>query len=810
VSRRRRAALAGIAFACAALLPPRIADAELPGVPSPPEAAAAPAADATAAIAVARIPAEAARADAEARDAVDRFGDSADLRLDRHAARLDAALTAFERSPALAVLDSLSISRLETLQRQAELYVAEARSLEGTANARASDLSEAAAGLAKQKARWAATIATPDLPGPLRDRADATLGVLGEAERALAAPLAVALDAEAETASLAPRAARVERRVIRALAAADERLLRLDVPPLWRHADVAGTGERLGVRSLADDRRLIAEYASATAGRKHAWHVVSVALLAALLWLRYRHRRGVALYAGEPPEALGLLQRPWSAWLLITLIGIRLLSPNAPAFAVEVVLALTIVPLLRVAPVLLRNGSHAGLYGIAALLLLDRLRYLAQDGASFRYALLGAALAGAAILAWLAWRLRSGGDRTERWRGPAFAGSVLGAALLSIAALSNVVGNVTLADVLTRGTALGAYRAVLLVAGVAVAYGVTALLLGTQAAAQLRIVANHRPRLLAFTKRALVLVAVAAWAYATLQGFRLWQPIADGVRDALREPVRIGDLAISVGDVGLFVVCLYAAYKIAQFVRFALGEEILSRSAWPLGVRSTVQTLSFYALVAIGFLVALSASGVELGRFAILAGALGVGIGLGLQGIVANFVSGLILMFERPIQPGDAVDVGGVEGTVKAIGLRATTLGTGAGAEVVVPNGDLLQGKLVNWTREPTRRVEVAIRVAHDSDPALVMRLMTEAAARQPDCAATPPPTTMLDDVDTASLRFVAAFHTTAGARWKAVRSAALIDAIDALRAAGVDLTPPTDFRLTAPAADGVPTAPAA
>jgi small-conductance mechanosensitive channel len=812
VSRRHVVSLAALLLVCTALLDPGVVRAQAVAATSPEPAPASAAGSAPATVApidAARIPAEAARADAVARDAVDRFGvTTTQPRLERHAARLAAALTAFERSPAVAALDSLSISRLETLQRQAELYVGQAKSLEDTANARASDLSEAAAALARLQTQWLATRDVPSLPAPLRERADATLRVLDEASGALAAPLAAALDAEAETASLAPRAKRAERRVARALARADERLLRVDVPPLWRSADLSSTGERLGLRSLEDDRRLILEYADATAGRKLAWNVVSLALLAALLWLRHRERRVVTVYSGAPSEAAALLQRPWSAWLLIVLIGVRLLSPNAPALAVEIVLAATIVPLLRVAPVLLKSGPVAGLYGVAALFVLDRLRYLAQDGVGFRYALLIAATAGAVILAWLAWRLRAGSALQGRWRSMAFAGCVLGAGLLALAAVANVVGNVTLADVLTRGTALGAYRAALLVAGVAVAVGVAALLLETPAARHLRIVANHRDRLLAFTKHGLALVAVAAWTYTTLQGFRLWQPIADAVSAALSEPVRIGDLSISAGDVGLFFLCLYVSYKLAQFVRFLLREEVLNRSRWPLGVRSTVQTLSFYALVAIGFLVALTASGVELGRFAILAGALGVGVGLGLQGIVTNFVSGLILMFERPIQPGDVVEIDGAEGTVKAIGLRATTLGTAAGSEIVVPNGTLLQGKLVNWAREPARRVEVTVQVAHGSNPALVTRILADAASRHPDCAARPAPAVLLDAVDTVSMRFVVLFHTVEAARWRAVRSAVLIDAVTSLRAEGVDIAPPSDLRITGPGVPLVPTTP--
>src|SRR6185295_14564796 len=104
-----------------------------------------------------------------------------------------------------------------------------------------------------------------------------------------------------------------------------------------------------------------------------------------------------------------------------------------------------------------------------------------------------------------------------------------------------------------------------------------------------------------------------------------------------------------------------------------------------------------YALVVIGLLVALAAAGFEVGQLALVVGALGVGIGFGLQNVVNNFVSGLILMFERPIQPGDIVEITGTSGKVSEIGMRATTLTTAEGADVIVPNGTLLSEKLINW-----------------------------------------------------------------------------------------------------------------
>jgi small-conductance mechanosensitive channel len=139
--------------------------------------------------------------------------------------------------------------------------------------------------------------------------------------------------------------------------------------------------------------------------------------------------------------------------------------------------------------------------------------------------------------------------------------------------------------------------------------------------------------------------------------------------------------------------------------------------ALPRGVANSVATLSYYAVVLLGLMFALAAAGFEMSQFAIVFGALGVGIGFGLQNIVNNFVSGLILMFERPIQPGDTVEVTGTSGVVREIGMRATTLKTGEGADVVIPNGTLLSEKLINWTMSDlNRRVDVDLGVAYASD----------------------------------------------------------------------------------------------
>jgi small-conductance mechanosensitive channel len=174
----------------------------------------------------------------------------------------------------------------------------------------------------------------------------------------------------------------------------------------------------------------------------------------------------------------------------------------------------------------------------------------------------------------------------------------------------------------------------------------------------------------------------------------------------------IGEISVTLGSVLLFLAAVYVAFWIARTMRAVLRDEILGRMHLPRGVANSVATLTYYALVVIGLLVALAAAGFEVGQLAIVVGALGVGIGFGLQNVVNNFVSGLILMFERPIQPGDIVEITGTSGKVSEIGMRATTLTTAEGADVIVPNGTLLSEKLINWTLRDTSRRRVVVCVA--------------------------------------------------------------------------------------------------
>jgi len=209
----------------------------------------------------------------------------------------------------------------------------------------------------------------------------------------------------------------------------------------------------------------------------------------------------------------------------------------------------------------------------------------------------------------------------------------------------------------------------------------------------------------------------------------------------------------------------------------------------PRGVANSVSSLSYYALLLAGLFTALAAAGFEISQLAIVVGALGVGIGFGLQNVVNNFVSGLILMFERPIQPGDVVEITGTSGKVREIGMRATTLTTFEGADVVVPNGTLLSEKLINWTlSNMNRRLDVAVGVAYGTDPKKVLDLLMEVTKSTSGVAAEPEPTILFAGFGASSLDFSIRAWTNDFADWVRIRSNLTVRVHDAIVEAGIEI----------------------
>jgi potassium efflux system protein len=231
-------------------------------------------------------------------------------------------------------------------------------------------------------------------------------------------------------------------------------------------------------------------------------------------------------------------------------------------------------------------------------------------------------------------------------------------------------------------------------------------------------------------------------------------PIA-AVEGLMSLGVTVGTGRITVGLVITAGAFLYGSFLASWLVQAALSAGVFSRRQLQMGVRISISRLIHYGFVFIGFVVALVTLGFDFRELTIIAGALGVGIGFGLQAIVNNFVCGLILLFERPIKVGDSIQLGEQWGKIKRIGLRATIVQTLDNAEIVVPNNDLVANQVTNWTLSDRQsRIRLSVGVAYGSDVALVIDTLRASAEENPLVLRVPAPQVVFTGFGESSLDF--------------------------------------------------------
>jgi len=199
-------------------------------------------------------------------------------------------------------------------------------------------------------------------------------------------------------------------------------------------------------------------------------------------------------------------------------------------------------------------------------------------------------------------------------------------------------------------------------------------------------------------------------------------------------------------DLGLAGLILFVTVAAANYMPSLLEIIMLQTTELNAGSRYTITTMTSYSILAIGFILFFNTIGVDWSKIQWLVAALGVGIGFGLQEIVANFISGIIILFERPIRVGDIVTIGDNEGTVERIRIRATTIRNWDRKELLVPNKEFITGQLINWTlTETTTRIVIPVGLAYGGDVELALTKMMEAAKEQSNVLTDPEPSVVFD-----------------------------------------------------------------
>ena len=213
--------------------------------------------------------------------------------------------------------------------------------------------------------------------------------------------------------------------------------------------------------------------------------------------------------------------------------------------------------------------------------------------------------------------------------------------------------------------------------------------------------------------------------------------------------------SVTIGSILLLLILFASVIIIERIVQKQLIRRFLSRTKLQPSLQFGLSRIIGYTLIAVGFYVAFQLVGVDLSSLAIIAASLGVGIGFGLQNIINNLVSGIIILAERPISIGDRIEVAGVAGRVTKIQLRSTTVVTNDNITMIVPNADFISNTVTNWSHgDPKVRIRVPVGVAYGSDLKLLQRLLLEAAAEHPKALRDPSPVVLFTEFGDSSLNF--------------------------------------------------------
>lgn len=705
-------------------------------------------------------------------------------------------VTAKQQTAHSVVFGELPAMRIQSLARHWEFDVRRLERWNAQARRAFSPYSDSALQLAQRRAVWASTqeaSVLDGLPVVVSARIDSMLAQIDASQAALGGELSRQFALMQRASELNASIEAGTREVASALDDLDRRLLRIDVAPLWQglgsSMDQASTWDAMW-RGLEIEGQFARDYNSAGTRNQLALTLIQLLLLPLILWLVVRSRRTRQQQA-EPEKPTRALRRPFSAWLLLCMLAVLVLEPDAPLLVQEVALLVALVPVLRLLPSGALRALGVWPYIAIAMYGLDRLGILAVDnGGIYRLYLLAMNSLALVLTLWLLCRampaLKRPDNRLQRIMRPV---GWVAAALLSVALVANIVGNTSLAETLTSGVTDSGYMALLLYAGIAACVGLFQALLGQPEIATRNFVRHQEKALQSGFTRLLMFGAAIGWLLYSMDRFRVLRPLYSATHAVMEFGIDVGEVSINIGHLLVFVFSAWIAFWAARTVRRLLRAELPNHGSLPRGVGNSIASLSYYGVLLLGLLVALSAAGFKVSQLTLIFGALGVGIGFGLQNVVNNFVSGLVLMFERPIQPGDLVDAAGTSGTVREIGLRATILRTSDGADVVVPNGLLLNGNLTNWTLfDRSRRIEIPIGVGYGADPGKVIALLNAVLEETPGLAEQPAPVVVLVGYGEGALNFTVSAWTQDLSSWARLRGEILSRVLATLEQAGISV----------------------
>ncbi|NOR87227.1 MAG: mechanosensitive ion channel [Bacteroidales bacterium] len=331
--------------------------------------------------------------------------------------------------------------------------------------------------------------------------------------------------------------------------------------------------------------------------------------------------------------------------------------------------------------------------------------------------------------------------------------------LIVVSLIANIFGAYQLSELLIEGILTSSLFAAIFVVSGIVASSLLVVILRSKYITSLKVFSKNS---LKFENRITILTYLfvsVLWLRITLNTFQLLDPVKKLYEGFLDLSWAAGSVTISVGGIISFFFILIVTFLIARLLKELINDQIISVKKSAKGLPNAFSMVFRYMVVTLGVYIALAAVGINLSEFGLMAGALGVGLGFGLQNILHNLVSGLIVSFERPIHVGDTVEVANLMGIVTEIGVRSSKIRTYEGSEVILPNGDLLSKQVINWTlSDQKRRLEIKVRSSFDADPHEVLEILNKVIKSNERILTDPGPMCLFEGYGDSALNFKVLF----------------------------------------------------
>jgi potassium-dependent mechanosensitive channel len=510
------------------------------------------------------------------------------------------------------------------------------------------------------------------------------------------------------------------------------RLLVRESPPIWAFRENTFPSQTTR-HTFSDQVGRLEAFLAQEPGK----FLVHIALIFCLYLALHWARRGMREWVKEDPtlqRSVPVFDMPIAAAIALSMLFVPVIYPSTMPRLLRAILGIAaLLPAVMLLRRLLDRRAFPVLYALIILFFIDEIRAITVALPLVTRCLFIVQMLGG--ICFTVWLLRSrprtaNGDdvspslpRAGRW----FVQVTL--FLLGAALIGNILGYGSLSYLLGNSVLRAAYLALIFTAASRIVESLVIVAFQAKPLTYSATVRKHRPLLRRRTTQLLRWVIFLLWLSFVFNQFELSDLLINEANAVLNTGFALGAFRLSLGQIVGFILVVWASFLVSKFLRFLLEEDIYGRLKLARGLPYAISSVLHYTVLMIGFFIALAALGVDMTKFTILAGAFSVGVGFGLQNVINNFVSGLIVLFERPIKVGDVIQVGDAIGSVKKIGIRASVVHAQDGSDIIVPNGTLISSQVTNWTfSDRLRAISAQIQIPRNVDQRAAGELLKQSA----------------------------------------------------------------------------------